>query len=541
VRGGIFSVLLILITSSFWHQVWVIDWNLFFWLGKILRVVFVWDNYSFIFSITVLFISSIIFLFTFYYIDREKRRVGFTFLLSLFVLSMLFLVTRPNLFFLLLGWDGLGLTSYILVVYYRRRRRSVAGIVTFLTNRLGDIFFLFGISFLSFFYEWEEIKLKSVIFLRIILFLAFITKRAQVPFSSWLPAAIAAPTPVSSLVHSSTLVTAGVFLLIRFNYVIFPFSFFLLMVRIITLLLAGIIANFEWDLKKLIAYSTLRQLGFIIITFSTGLTILRFFHLVTHAIFKASLFISAGLIIHRGDNRQEFRNSFNTLMVKPFISLAIFLCLLCLSGIPFTSGFFSKDIILDGTSLFILIFGAFLVGVILTIIYSLRFFVFIFKKLSLSRSGLFLVYENVIWVWGPIWGLLSISLLLGFFLFEIIFSLRGFLIVSMGWKVFYFIAVFFISFFLFRKIRKPLKILLIKKHFMRSMWFLNKNITRGLGKFWIFRGYIILGVIDGGWLEFSGPQGRFIFFREGGNIFFRLQRFLFFSYFVIFIFFFILF
>jgi NADH:ubiquinone oxidoreductase subunit 5 (subunit L)/multisubunit Na+/H+ antiporter MnhA subunit len=92
-------------------------------------------------------------LFTFYYIDREKRRVGFTFLLSLFVLSILFLVTRPNLFFLLLGWDGLGLTSYILVVYYRRRRRSVAGIVTFLTNRLGDIFFLFGISFLSFFYE----------------------------------------------------------------------------------------------------------------------------------------------------------------------------------------------------------------------------------------------------------------------------------------------------------------------------------------------------------------------------------------------------
>jgi len=111
---------------------------------------------------------------------------------------------------------------------------------------------------------------------------------------------------------------------------------------LMTLLLAGVIANYEWDLKKLIAYSTLSQLGFMINTFSLGLVMFRFFHLVTHAIFKASLFISAGVVIHRGDNRQEFRNSFNLVKGKPFIGGVIIICLFCLGGIPFTRGFFFK-------------------------------------------------------------------------------------------------------------------------------------------------------------------------------------------------------
>jgi NADH-ubiquinone oxidoreductase chain 5 len=472
--------------------------------------------------------------------DREKRRIGFTFLLLFFVISILFLVVRPNLFMLLLGWDGLGLTSYILVVYYRRRRRSVAGIVTFLINRLGDIFFLFGISFLVFFFDWEGIKMKSILFFGCVLLVAFSTKRAQVPFSSWLPAAMAAPTPVSSLVHSSTLVTAGVFLIVRFRAVIFPYSFFLLSIGIITLLLAGLMANYEWDLKKLIAYSTLSQLGFIVTTFSIGLIILSFFHLITHAMFKASLFISAGTIIHRGDNRQEFRNSFNTQFSKPFISRAIFLCLLCLSGIPFTSGFFSKDIILDGGRVFFLLFFFYFLGVFFTIIYSFRFFVYTFKKFSFLRVSFFVIYENVIWVWIPIWGLLIAALIVGYFLFEMVFSLSLILELGAGWKVFYFLRVFFVLFFSSKSIR-TLKTYFLKKYFFSNMWFLNKVINNKLGYLRFKGGSYILNMMDGGFLEIGGPQGVYGVNRKIGMFFFRLQNFIFFSYFFVFVMIFLLF
>jgi len=138
--------------------------------------------------------------------------------------------------------------------------------------------------------------------------IAFITKRAQLPFSSWLPAAIAAPTPVSSLVHSSTLVTAGVFLIIRFNIVLVSSFSFLLVLSTITLILSGIMALLEWDMKKLIAYSTLSQLGFIVVSFSLGLVLLCFFHLVCHALFKAAIFIFTGVVIHNNRRRQDFRN-----------------------------------------------------------------------------------------------------------------------------------------------------------------------------------------------------------------------------------------
>jgi NADH-ubiquinone oxidoreductase chain 5 len=140
----------------------------------------------------------------------------------------------------------LGLTSFLLVIYYMRFSRSVAGIVTFLTNRLGDVFFLYCIAFMFFLGDWDFYAEKlAFLVLAVFLMASFITKRAQIPFSSWLPIAMAAPTPVSSLVHSSTLVTAGVFLLIRFNRVILSSSVFLLVLSGLTLLIAGIMANFE--------------------------------------------------------------------------------------------------------------------------------------------------------------------------------------------------------------------------------------------------------------------------------------------------------
>lgn len=187
--------------------------------------------------------------------DADYKQKGFFVILLRFVLSILLLIFRPNIFALLLGWDGLGITSYLLVVYYIRFSRAVSGMLTFIINRLGDIFFLISICILLYFYRWLFVSLKNYgVVLSLVIFITAITKRAQTPFSSWLPAAIAAPTPVSSLVHSSTLVTAGVFLLLRFNRVVFQIRILVICISIITLIIAGISANLEWDIKKLLLF-----------------------------------------------------------------------------------------------------------------------------------------------------------------------------------------------------------------------------------------------------------------------------------------------
>lgn len=176
--------------------------------------------------------------------------------------------------------------------------------------------------------------------------LAAITKRAQIPFSAWLPAAMAAPTPVSALVHSSTLVTAGVYLLIRFSEVI-GVNMFLMYVSVFTIILSGVGANFEIDLKKIIALSTLSQLGVIIITLSLGLVELTFFHLISHALFKSLLFLCAGAYIHRYGDIQDIRFLGGVGKIFPLTSFLFIGCSLSLCGFPFLSGFYSKDLILE--------------------------------------------------------------------------------------------------------------------------------------------------------------------------------------------------
>jgi NADH-ubiquinone oxidoreductase chain 5 len=207
--------------------------------------------------------------------------------------------------------------------------------------------------------------------------LAAITKSAQIPFSSWLPAAMAAPTPVSALVHSSTLVTAGIYLLIRFNVLLAGTNLgsFLLLFGGLTIFIAGLGANFEFDLKKIIALSTLSQLGLIIRILAIGFPKLAFFHLLTHALFKALLFICAGAIIHNMKDSQDIRFIGGLVMSMPLTSSCFNLSNLALCGTPFLAGFYSKDLILEVASLsyinvfrFILYF--FSTG--LTVCYSLR-------------------------------------------------------------------------------------------------------------------------------------------------------------------------
>lgn len=207
--------------------------------------------------------------------------------------------------------------------------------------------------------------------------LAAITKRAQIPFSAWLPAAMAAPTPVSALVHSSTLVTAGVYLLIRFNTAFIGRSsqLVILLLSSVTMFIAGLGANFEYDLKKIIALSTLSQLGVIISILRLGYPDLAFFHLLAHALFKALLFICAGSVIHCVKDYQDIRAMGSLVRSIPLTRVCISLANLALCGAPFLAGFYSKDIVLEvsfissvNTTIFIL----YVVATGLTVCYTLR-------------------------------------------------------------------------------------------------------------------------------------------------------------------------
>jgi NADH-ubiquinone oxidoreductase chain 5 len=255
---------------------------------------------------------------------------------------------------LLLGWDGLGITSFILVIYYQNSKSLRAGLVTAITNRIGDVAILLSIGWTLTQGHWNILHIRTENINRIlqisIITLAAMTKSAQIPFSSWLPAAMAAPTPVSALVHSSTLVTAGVFLLIRFYPFIssiYLFNQFILFIAVSTIIIAGIRATTECDIKKIIALSTLSQLGIIITRIGLGFPQLAFIHIVIHALFKALLFICAGNIISVHRHAQDLRWIGGALASMPVTSTCIITANMALCGFPFISGFYSKDIIIE--------------------------------------------------------------------------------------------------------------------------------------------------------------------------------------------------
>jgi len=341
------------------------------------------DWMSLMFMRFVLFISSIVIFYRKEYIKGDLNKNRFILLVVIFVFSIMCIIISPNLIRILLGWDGLGLVSYCLVIYYQNVKRFNAGILTALSNRVGDVALLIAIAWILNYGSWNFIFYLDIIkndwvieLVSWLILLAAITKRAQIPFSSWLPAAIAAPTPVSSLVHSSTLVTAGVYLLIRFN---FTFSqnliYFLLFVSSLTIFISGIGANFEYDLKKIIALSTLSQLGLIIRILALGSYKLAFFHLLIHALFKALLFICAGSIIHRLRNCQDIRYMGGLINQIPLTCRYLNICNLSLCGLPFISGFYSKDLIVEFMSIGVLnfyIYFIFYVSIGLTVSYRFR-------------------------------------------------------------------------------------------------------------------------------------------------------------------------
>jgi len=269
--------------------------------------------------------------------------------------------------------------SFLLVIFYSSPKALGAGILTALTNRIGDALILLGIRLML---EWhghlELVRLAGQPVASGIIIVAAITKRAQFPFSSWLPAAIEAPTPVSALVHSSTLVTAGVYLIIRFYSFLsqsLVFNGAILLFGVVTRFFAGIAAIAELDLKKIIALSTLSQLGLIIMSIGLGYPALALFHLITHAMFKALLFVCGGILIHFHGHAQDLRRIGNIGSQLPVVRSSISISRFALCAVPFISGFYSKDAILEGlfwsSFAFVIIFLS-MGATVLTTAYSVR-------------------------------------------------------------------------------------------------------------------------------------------------------------------------
>nr|YP_010262158.1 NADH dehydrogenase subunit 5 [Somanniathelphusa hainanensis]UIB42765.1 NADH dehydrogenase subunit 5 [Somanniathelphusa hainanensis] len=354
----------------------------------VFTLIFDWISLSFL-SFVFLISGSVLY-YSGSYMGGDKNFNRFMYLVILFVFSMGAMVLSPNLISILLGWDGLGLVSYVLVIYYQNEKSANAGMLTVLSNRVGDVAILLSIGLMvklggwNFFFYSYYLSDEDWLIFKLLVVLAAMTKSAQIPFSAWLPAAMAAPTPVSALVHSSTLVTAGVYLMIRFSPMFMTswVQSMLLIISCLTMFMAGLGANFEYDLKKIIALSTLSQLGVMLSILALGYPDLAFFHLLSHALFKALLFMCAGVVIHSVGEYQDIRLMGGLIKFMPLSVVYMTVANLALCGFPFLAGFYSKDMILEVGFMGLMNFISFFLYVLstgLTVSYTMRL---IFYSLS---------------------------------------------------------------------------------------------------------------------------------------------------------------
>nr|QDH82230.1 NADH dehydrogenase subunit 5 [Parapolybia varia] len=389
-----------------------------------LSFVIYFDWISLMFIGLVLFISSFILMYSLIYMQGDLNIMRFFFILLMFVLSMIFLIICPNIMGLLLGWDGLGLTSYCLVIYYQNWNSFNCGMTTVLLNRIGDVGILMMICLLINLGSWNGLLYEFNNFLlSLLLLLSAMTKSAQLPFSVWLPMAMAAPTPVSSLVHSSTLVTAGVYLLIRYNYLLIYNNVcsILLMISSSTMFMSGLMANFENDLKKIIALSTLSQLGLMMSILSLGKVDLGFFHLFIHALFKSLLFMCSGVFIHQMFNNQDIRFMGSLINYYPFVSMIFFVSSLSLCGFPFFSGYYSKDLIMEVllmSKMNYLSLLLLLLSTMFTVSYSIRLLILVYFNYNNKFNMVSTLKESYMMSISMIF-LYFCSLMIGFFLMNL--------------------------------------------------------------------------------------------------------------------------
>nr|WMQ53449.1 NADH dehydrogenase subunit 5 [Bombus lantschouensis]DBA43657.1 TPA_asm: ND5 [Bombus lantschouensis] len=405
----VFSVVLVLMSllSMFFgfyilfiNKLLIYEWMIYNLNSMKMNLILMVSFKLLMFLYLVMLICSMILLYSVSYMDLNNSYLikRFYYLMMLFLMSMIFLILSPNMLTLLLGWDGLGLISYCLIIYYQKNLAFNSGMMTVILNRLGDSSLLMIISFMMIFGSWNLILYSMDLFILFMFLMMVFSKSAQLMFMIWLPAAMMAPTPVSSLVHSSTLVTAGIYLLINYEMLIdLKCKEYILMISSMTMFMSGVMANFEMDFKKIIALSTLSQLGFMMSIYSLGMVNLTFLHLFIHAFFKSMMFMCAGSFIHYMKGIQNFRFYFGMYYLYPMKGLLLMFSLFMLCGFPFLVGFFSKDLIieyyfLNMMSIFSLL--NLIIGTIFTVSYSFRL-MYILMMNNFMMNLIYLDEDNV--------------------------------------------------------------------------------------------------------------------------------------------------
>ncbi len=379
------------------------------------------DSLTAIMLVVVNSVSALVHLYSIGYMHNDSGVPRFMSYLSLFTFFMLMLVTSNNIVQLFLGWEGVGLCSYLLIgFWYYKKSAYNAAIKAFIVNRIADVFFAVGIFALFYVFRSFEFKyifshleilqdkefvifglnIRAVDFICMMLFIGCMGKSAQLGLHTWLPDAMEGPTPVSALIHAATMVTAGVFLVSRFSFMfdLSPFALeFITFIGATTALFAATIALNQRDIKKIIAYSTCSQLGYMFFACGVSFYSGGIFHLMTHAFFKALLFLAAGSIIHAMSNEQDIFKMGGLARKIPVTFAAMLVGSIAIAGIPPLAGYFSKDAILEAAYASDSVFGkyAYFCGTLsaaLTAFYSWRLLIKVFHgESNASRK----IYEDV--------------------------------------------------------------------------------------------------------------------------------------------------
>ncbi|MDD3759209.1 MAG: NADH-quinone oxidoreductase subunit L [Acidithiobacillus sp.] len=450
---AIFVLLQVLHGQTFYGDVytWAVFGNLPVHIG------FDIDSLTAVMLVVVTFVSLCVHVYTIGYMHNDPGYARFFSYIALFTFSMLMLVMGNNFLQLFFGWEAVGLVSYLLIgFWFTRESANQASLKAFLVNRVGDFGFLIGIAAIyhycgSLDYRTVFAMVPSLVgqtvtiipghpwsvltWIAILLFIGAMGKSAQVPLHVWLPESMEGPTPISALIHAATMVTAGIFMVSRMSPIYEQSATALsviLIIGAITALFMGLIGLVQNDIKRIIAYSTLSQLGYMTAALGASAFSAAIFHLMTHAFFKALLFLAAGSVIHAMQNEQDIRKMGGLRAHMPITYLTFLVGGLALSGIPPFAGFFSKDLIIEAVGESSLTGATFayvllVLGALVTALYTFRMFFLVFHgKKRMDEHTQEHLHESPWVITGPLIALGIPSLLAGWFFIAPV-GLGGFL------------------------------------------------------------------------------------------------------------------
>ena len=543
------------------------------WVGSGIFLVswsFLFDSLTCIMLLVVTSISTLVHFYSIKYMENDPHCPRFMSYLQIFTFFMLLLVTSDNLIQMFVGWEGVGITSYLLVnFWYTRYWANQSALKALIINRIGDFSLSLGIFLV--FYTFKSIdylvifslvpfyvnsfvnilgfEISILTLISIFLFFGAVGKSAQLGLHTWLPDAMEGPTPVSALIHAATMVTAGVFLMIRFSPLLEYTPFTLLLMTIfgsITAFFASMIGIFQNDLKKIIAYSTCSQLGYMIFCCGLSSYTVSIFHLTNHAFFKALLFLCAGSVIHAAADEQDIRKMGSFINFLPLTYSMMLVGSLALVGFPFLTGFYSKDFILELSQIFcysnigVLVkslacwLGS--ISVFFTAFYSFRLIYLTFiNNYNGSRIVLNIIHESSLIIILPLLILALGSIFIGFLLKDLfigigtsfwnnsifMFPVNTFFIESEylptlnKWLPFIFslFGIFLASFinifnFTFYKSTKTPYFIFFYFFLINKKWYLDILQNRLILKILLNFGYLVsFKTLDRGFIELVGPYG----------------------------------